>query len=46
MPFENVLFVGHGDYFGIGEGIFVKGFQLSLEALGGEWRCHFFKVCV
>lgn len=35
MPFEDVLFVGHGDDFGVGEGIFVESFELSLETLGG-----------
>lgn len=26
VPFEDVFFVGHGDNFGVGEGIFVEGF--------------------
>lgn len=40
MPFENVGFVGHGNNFGIAEGIFVEGLELSLETFGGEGRSH------
>lgn len=41
MPFENVLFVGLGDDFWVGERIFVEGLELSLETLSGEGGCHF-----
>lgn len=34
MPFEDVRFVGHGDDFWIGEWIFVKSLELTLETFG------------
>ena len=40
MPFEDIFFVGHGDDFRVGEGIFVEGFELSLETLGGKRGRH------
>ncbi len=34
-----------GDDFGIGEWVFVKGFELALETFGGEGGCHLLLIC-
>lgn len=41
VPFEDVAFVGLGDDCWVGEGVFVEGFEFSLETFGGEGGCHF-----
>ena len=44
MPFEYIGFVGHGDDFGGGEGLFEEGVEFSCETFGGERGGHVWVV--